>query len=304
VYSGGHPEGVYYTSDMAPLRPRRELTSFFLVFLMFWQAGCLVRRRTVAPQGQKVPKPLLSASKEELIQRLHQIYDPIQSFTIKTDMSPSIGSLFGGQVTDYPTVTGYILFLRPDNIRVIGLDPVIHSTGFDMVSTGNEFRVSIPVKSQFIEGRNDAPAASNNKLENLRPTAFLHALLIRPPDPGDITFAEDDTNETRATYILMMIGHDSDHYFPLRNVYFDRYTLQINRQKTFDKNGEILSETRYSNWQVHNGIAFPATIDIQRPKDGYEVVLDIKDIKFNAGDITPAKFVLNQPPGSHLKQLE
>lgn len=289
---------------MVLLRFRRELFASIAV-LSLLSSGCLVRRRVVAPQGQRVPKPLLSATKEELVQKLHQVFDPIQSFTLKADMSPSIGSLYGGQVTDYPTITGYILFLKPDYIRVIGLDPVIHSTGFDMASAGNEFRVSIPAKSQFFEGRNDAPAASKNKFENLRPAAFLSALLIRPPDAqADISFVEDDTNETKAIYILTMIGHNGNEYFPIRNVYFDRYTLQINRQKTFDTGGNILSETRYSNWTQHNGVPFPSMIDIQRPKDGYEVVLKVTDLKVNAGDLTPEKFVLTQPPGSQLKRLQ
>lgn len=223
---------------------------------------------------------------------------------MKTDMSPSIGGIYGGQVTDYPTISGFIFFLRPDNIRVVGLDPVIHSTAFDMVSTGNDFRVSIPVKNQFIEGKNDAPATSKNKLENLRPSAFLTALLINPPEPNAAAFVEDDTSETKAVYILMILGHNGDRYFPVRNVYFDRYTLQINRQKTFDTEGEIVSETRYSNWTNRSGILFPSTIDIQRPKDGYEVVLQVTDLKINTGDVTPAKLILNQPPGSQLRKLQ
>jgi hypothetical protein len=292
---------------MAFLRRRRELTNVIVLVCsaLFLQSGCLVRRRVVAPQGQKVPRPLLTATKDQLIQRIHQAYDPIQSFTIKMDMSPSIGSLYGGQVTDFPTITGYILFLRPDKIRVIGLDPVIHSTAFDMVSMANDFKVSIPAKSMFIVGRNDAPANSKNKLENLRPTAFLDALIIRPPDPAkEISLIEDDTDETKAIYILTMIGHEGDRYYPVRNVYFDRYTLEISRQKTFDKDGGILSEIRYAKWTAHNGINFPMNIDLQRPKDGYEVVLNITDIKFNTGDLTPEKFILNQPPGSKVKRLE
>ena len=220
-------------------------------------------------------------------------------------MSPSVGSLYGGQVTDYPTITGFILFLRPNTIRVIGLDPVIHSTAFDMVSIGNEFRVSIPVKSQFLEGRNDSPATSKNKLENLRPAAFLNALLIQAPDPKtEITFVQDDTNETKAVYILMVIGHKGDIYFPVRNIYFDRYTLQIARQKTFDMDGNILSETRYADWGQNNGAWFPSSIDIQRPKDGYEVVLKAIDLKINTPDVTSAKFTLVPPPSAHVRQLE
>ncbi len=286
------------------VRSRRKLLAI-LPALCFFLSGCLVRRRVVVPPGEKVSRPLLTATKEQLLQRIHQISDPIQSFTMKVDMSPSVGGIHGGQVTDYPTISGFIFFLRPSDIRVVGLDPVIHSTAFDMASTGNQFRVYIPVKSQFIEGQNDAPATSKNKLENLRPSAFLTALLITPPDPNTgITFVEDDTSETKAVYIVMMIGHDGSHYFPVRNIYFDRYTLQINRQKTFDVEGEILSETRYSNWANHNGIQFPSTIDIQRPKDGYELVLQVTDLKLNTGDITPAKFILNQPPGSQLRKLQ
>lgn len=290
-------------SNMHPLRARRELA--IIVFLCFvCLPSCLVRKRVVAQPGKKnETRPLLTATKEQLIQRIHAVSDPIVSFTMKADMSPSIGSLYGGQITDYATITGYVIFLRPDDIRVIGQDPVIHSTAFDMVSTGNNFRVSIPLKSQFFVGRNDAPANSKNKLENLRPVAFLNALLIRPPGPDDITVLEDDTSETRAAYILMMLRKDQNELRLIRNVYFDRYTLQISRQKTFDRSGHITSDTRYGDWKPYSGIVFPSDIDIQRPQDGYEVELRVLDMKVNSGDVTTAKFILNQPPGSQVKQL-
>jgi outer membrane lipoprotein-sorting protein len=286
------------------LRSSRGRFAFILLFCLLLP-GCLVRRRIVKPAGQKVPKPLLSASKEDLIQRLRQFSDSAKSFTLKIDMSPSVGSLYGGQVTDYPTISGFILFKQPDSIRVVGLDPVIHATAFDMVSTGNDFRVSIPSKNQFIEGRNDSPATSKNKLENLRPTAFLNALFIPPPNPkSEIILMEDDTDETKAFYILKTVGHRDNEYFTIRNIYFDRYTLQITRQKTFDTSGNILGETRYTDWAPHNGIAFPSTIDMERPRDGYEVVIKVTDAKFNAGDMTPEKFVLNPPAGAQIKHLE
>ena len=273
--------------------------------IMISSPACFVHRRIVPAPGKQVNRPLLSATKQELIQRIHNFSDPIQSFDMKADMASSVGSLYGGNVTDYPTITGYVLFLRPDNIRVIGLDPVIHGTAFDMVSMGDNFRVSIPAKSEFIIGRNDAPPSSTNKLENLRPVAFLHSLLIAPPDPqADDTLLENDTDESKAVYILMIIQRQGDHLALLRNVYFDRYTLQIIRQKTFDSVGNIRSDTEYAAWKTYNGIPFPSSIDIQRPQDGYEVVLTLLDMKINTGDVTPAKFVLKQPPDSTLKELK
>jgi len=301
----------YYYGDLTKIhmhpRPARRELALIVFVCIVCLPSCLVRKRVVPAPGAAAKhqtRPLLTATKEELVERMHRVSDPIVSFTLKADMSPSVGSLYGGQVTDYATILGYVLFLRPDSIRVIGQDPVVHSTAFDMVSTGNDFRVSIPLKNQFFVGHNDAPANSPNKLENLRPVAFLNALLIRPPGPGDFTVLQDDTNETNALYILMILRKDQDHLYLARTVYFDRYTLQVSRQKIFDRNGYVTSDTRYGDWAPYSGVLFPSHIDIQRPQDGYEVELKLLDMKINAGDIGPEKFVLNQPPSSKLKELQ
>jgi len=271
-----------------------------------FEPACLVRKRIVKPPGAKENRPVLKATKEELIERIRNISDPIESFNLKVDMAPSVGNLYGGQVTDYTSIIGYILYRKPDQIRVIGLEPAIHGTAFDMVSMGNDFRVSIPLKSQFIEGRNDAPpSSSQNKLENLRPAALLTALLIRPPDPNtDLTVLEDDTNETTAAYIVITLQRSGDKLKAVRNVYFDRYTLDISRQRTFDSEGNITSDTSYANWKDYSGKRFPGLIDIQRPKDGYEVILTVMDLKLNTPDITAEKFVLNPAPGVQVRTLK
>jgi outer membrane lipoprotein-sorting protein len=286
-------------------RLRRNLAWIIFAAVAF-EPACLVRRRTVKPPGEKENRPLLSATKEQLVQRIHNVSDPIESFNLKVDMAPSVGSLYGGKVTDYTSVIGYVLYRKPDQMRVIALEPAIHGTAFDMVSMGNEFRVSIPLKNLFLEGRNDAPpSASQNKLENLRPAAFLTALLIRPPDPKtDLTVLEDDTNETQAVYILMMIQRAGDGLKLVRNVYFDRHTLDVSQQKTFDADGTITSDTTYLNWKSYGGIKFPGLIDIQRPKDGYEVILTQMDLKLNTPEITPEKFTLNPPAGVQPRTLK
>jgi hypothetical protein len=257
----------------------------------------------VVPAGKAANQPLLKATKQDLIDRVHAIADPLHSFQMKADMSPSVGGLYGGKVTDYPTITAFILYRRPSDIRVIGLDPVIHGTAFDMLAMGNDFKVSIPPKNQFIEGRDDLPPNSPNKLENLRPSAFRTSLLVEPPSPDDITILEDDTDETKSVYILMMVHRDGDTYTPARNLYFDRQTLLLIRQKTFDANGYITSQTRYSDWQAFSGVQFPTTIDMQRPQDGYELQLKVTDLKMNGPEVTTDKFVLAQPPNAEVKVL-
>jgi outer membrane lipoprotein-sorting protein len=266
--------------------------------------SCLVRRRQTASPVKRDNRPLLTASKEELIQRIHAVTDPIQSFTIKTDMSPSVGNFLSGEVMDYATISGNILFRRPDEIRILGLDPLPHSTIFDMVSSDNDFRLYVPSKSQFIEGKNDAPGTSKSKLENLRPTAFLTSLLIYPPEPAELTLIEDDTDESKSVYILMVVRQEQGQLRLIRNVYFDRRTLQIARQKTFDASGGMTSETKYGNWTMYGAILFPADVEIRRPQDDYEVTLTILDVKANSPDLTPDKFVLEQPPGTQLEEMK
>jgi hypothetical protein len=278
-----------------------KLTVFVcLSFLVL--SSCLVRRRVLTPAEGKLSGPLLTATKDDLIGRAHNIADPIQSFVMRADMSPSVGSLYEGEIKDYATLGGYILFQKPDKIRIIGLDPLMHMTVFDMVSAGTEFCLYIPNKNQFIEGSNSVPAASSNKLERLRPEAFLTALMIYLPDPADITLLEEDTSGGEATYILLFIRRDPNERL-VRSLHFDRHDLQVVRQTTFDPAGRVLSDTKYSEWKSYGGISFPSAIDIQRPQDRYEVRLTVTSMKINSADVTAQKFVLKQPAGSQLRQL-
>ncbi len=284
---------------------RVEFRRFFiaLIFAVALCSSCLVRTRTVVPRGQRPDKPLLTASKQELIERIHRVADPIHSFSLKVDMSPSVGGVFGGKVTDYPTIHGFILFRRPDQIRVIGLDPVVHSTVVDMVSLGNDFRVSIPAKSQFIEGANNAPATSKNKLENLRPIAFLNSLLISPPGAGEYAILEDDSDETKSLYKLIFVLREGEELRLLRIVNFDRYTLDITRQRTFDAAGQVTSETKYADWTKHGDVRFPGTIDMARPQDGYALQLNVTEFVLNPADLTDEKFVLEPPANVQVREL-
>jgi hypothetical protein len=242
-----------------------------LLFMFFSSSACLVRTRTVTPRGQPPDKPILSATKEELLERIHRVADPIQSFSLKVDMSPSVGAVFGGKVTDYPTIHGFILFRRPDRIRVIGLDPVVHSTILDMVSLGNDYRVSIPTKN--------------------------------PPAPGEYALLEDVSDESRAVYKLIFLERDGDEIRELRSVYFDRFTLDISRQRTFDRSSHVTSETKYSNWSAQGGVRFPLSIDMERPLDGYALQLQVTEFKLNPADLTDEKFVLNPPPNAEIRRL-
>ncbi len=244
------------------------------------------------------------ANRDELTRRVNDLDKQIQSFVATVDITPSTGSVYKGQITEYKDVRGFILFRRPEDMRIIAQYPVVRSTAFDMVSDGKIFKTYLPSKNLFVIGENAAPANSPNKLENLRPQAFLEAMMIRPVDPAkEQVMLIDDTDEDHAVYILVIFGNDATgNAIPLRSIWFDRLDLQIIRQEIYAPNSNILSDTRYANWTDYSGVNFPASIDINRPIDGYGIVLKIVNMKMNT-PVTDQQFALTQPPGSKLQVI-
>jgi hypothetical protein len=235
--------------------------------------------------------------------RIVNLYNSINSFQARVDLTPSLGSVYTGQITEIKDVRAFVLFRKPADIQIIGELPVVRTRAFDMVSDGKNFKLFLVSKNLFIEGSNSAPPTSKNKLENLRPEAFLSSMLIRPAEQGETPVLEDATDEDNALYILHFIRQATDGTWIIaRNVWFDRLDLTIVRQKVLDKAGAIISDTRYSKWQPYSGVMFPARIDINRPEDGYGLVLDVLDMKMNLA-LTDNQFSLNQPEGSQLQVI-
>ena len=265
--------------------------------------SCVERVRTIVRAGHPASQTLLTATKAELIQRVADNYTSLLSFSATVDLTSSVGSVNKGKIKDYTDITTYIDFRKPDDIRIVGILPVVHTTAFHMVSDGKEFRVSIPLKSRFIEGRNDAPANSANHFENVRPQAFLSGMLIKPINPAtDLALFVDDTTETTAFYQLGIVRKVGDDIVPYRRITFDRVNLQIVEQREYDENGAIVSLSTYDNFKIFNNIRFPSRIEILRPKDEYGIVLLVEKMEINK-PVDDLRFVLTRPEGSELQTI-
>jgi hypothetical protein len=271
----------------------------------------LTRPRAFTRGGKAVPPgtappPEMTATLEDLNSRITNLYNAINSFQAKIQMTPSVGSVYKGKINEsIVDVRSFVLFRKPDSIRIQGQAPVVGTTVFDMASDGITFKVSIPDKNLFVIGAdNEPPVSSKNTLENLRPEAFLSAMLIRPVDPAtEKAFLEDDTDEDTALYKVHFLRTGADGNPVLaRSVWFDRLNLSIVRQKAFNEHGEIVSDTRYMKWQQYNAVMFPSHIDLNRPVDAYGVTMDILEMQMNKA-LTDDQFVLNQPEGSTLRRI-
>jgi outer membrane lipoprotein-sorting protein len=299
-------EPASYNKTMPKLR--RHVPVALALILGLTTSSCLYTKRVILRRGKKVTAAtapaLLTATRDELNARIATLYNAINSFQATVDMTPSIGSVYTNSITEIKDVRAHVLFRKPAEIRILGQYPVVRTTAFDMVSDGTTFKVLLVSKNLFVEGANSEPATSKNKLENLRPEAFLSSMLIRPADPATETPAlVDNTDEDNALYILYFIKKvPNGDLLIARSVWFDRIDLSIVRQQVYDEAGALVSDTRYTKWRDFSGVMFPSRIDINRDKDGYGVVLDVLENQMNV-TLTDDKFVLNQPEGSQLRAI-
>ena len=281
------------------------VVSTLLISCFASSCGLLVRSRTILRHGKPVvqgqsPK-LLSATKTQLNTRITNLYNPISSFQATVDMTPSLGSVYKGQIKEIKDVRAFVLYRKSADIRIIGQTPVVRTRAFDMVSNGIVFQLFVSSRNLFVQGDNSAPATSKNALENLRPDAFLSSMLIRPAGPDETLVLMDDTDEEKAEYALLFLkkgptGED----VASRKIVFDRLDLSIARQIVFDAEGGIISDTRYAKWTVFDNNSFPAHIDINRPQDGYGVAMDVMQMQMNK-TFADKDFLLERPEGSQLQ---
>ncbi len=285
---------------------RRAPAAFLLLLCLFsfGLSSCLVRRRAVNRPGGKVTQALLVADRDTLLQLVANQYNAIRDFSATVDMTPALGTTEKNRVTEYKDVLGYIRFRKPAEIRIIGLYPVVRNKAFDMVSTGPDFKLYVPIRNRFIVGENQIVQLSPNKIENLRPEHFVSALLVKPIDTAtEKVLLENYTDEDNAFYILhVVLPNGAGQLQLLRTIWIDRLDLRIARQLIFDPSGNILTDARYSQWKNYDNVPFPKHIEINRPRDEYAVVIDIVKMDINKG-VPDEQFVLQQPEGSILQRI-
>ena len=276
----------------------------FVVIAPLLLTSCVSRQRLIARSGHPANQTVLTADKSQLVKSVSDTYEAVKSFSATLNLRASSGSVYKGEIKDYEELSAYIDFRKPSDIRVVALLPLIASTAFQMVSDGLTFKVSIPPKSRFIEGANDAPQNSKNSFENVRPDTFLSAMLVKPVDLEKEWVTKVDDSTEQYLYYQMEIFNKlvNGEPQPYRRITFDRVNLLVIEQREYDADGVLVSLTKYGDWQTYSGLRFPSHIDISRPKQGFGVELVILKMDMNL-PIPDSKFVLQRPEGSELQVI-
>jgi len=277
-------------------------------------SGCLFHSYKVESRISKAP--LKQATETELINRINSQAVAIKTLNATVDISTSVGGWTKGKITQYQSISGYILVRKPQTLRMIGLLPVVRSRAFDMVSDGQTFELSIPPKNRFIVGRNDVITHNTNQpLENLRPQQILDALLLREINPADEIAVLENSYEIvpdpkkknkeleQPDYVVTVIHRGDAGWYLARKIVFSRTDLDPHQQIIYDRNGYIASDVRYSKFTEHDGVEFPGEIDIWRPQEEYAIDLTVQKLALNQ-PLADEQFILQPPAGAQVVRLD
>lgn len=296
-----------------PSWPRTALLILVALALLS-VSGCAFRTSHQVPQIRTTG--LKDATLDELVTNINNDANRLQTFIANVDIHFATGGKKKGVVTDYTDVNGIILVRKPETMRLIVNAPVVGNRIFDMVSNGKTFEASFPLKNQFFVGSNHLIGKpSTNPLETLRPQAILDAFLLRPIDEdNERAFLEHSTLMALDTkshkqveepdYVVNVVAREpSGAIFLSRKIVFSREDLRPRAQYIYDRQGQVVTYATYENVGDHNGVLFPNVIDIQRPIEELSFRLTVTRLRVNEA-LVDAQFVLPQPPGSKLVNLD
>ena len=293
---------------------RPHLRLFLLLFLSaatFPLTGCLFRTRTLDRQFSD--RPLKTATQQQLIEYVNGQASRIQSMQATVDLDASAGDAKSGRITDYKEIRGYVLARKPAMLRMKGLMPLVRNTAFDMVSDGQEFKLWIPPQNKFVVGLNNADNYQPNKrLENMRPQYIYDALLIPEVGQAEIAVLENgyetvlDSRKHRVlqpNYELAVIRQSAHGWYLSRKIEFSRIDLLPYRQRIYDQQGNVATDAHYQNYKDFGGTTFPSTIQIERPREDYDIILSMVKLEINKA-LTDDQFALEQPAGADVVHLD
>jgi hypothetical protein len=270
------------------------------------------RTRPVEDQYSKVP--LLASTQQGLIDSINHQAETIQSLKATADIDSSVGGMKKGHVTDYKEIRGYVLARKPGALHMIGLMPVIRTTAFEMVSDGQDFKLSIPPKNRFVIGKNGVATPNTDQpMENIRPQDIYDALLIHHIDPSneiavlengyEILHDEKGRRILQDDYELTVIQKYDKGWRLARKIIFGRTDLKPHRQFIYSEDGKVATDARYAEYKDFDGISFASRIEIARPQEEYDFTLNMLKVEINK-PLTDDQFTLEQPAGADVIHLD
>jgi len=275
-----------------------------LLSLLLFQASC-IKKTTVVPQAQRL-LPAKNATRPELLQALQEHSRQISTLKATVGIDFSRGGAKSGVLDEYRETKGYVFVDRPFHIRVQVQMPIVLTTVAVMVSDGQEYRLSIPIKNQFAIENVNAPISPKSSLSNLRPQIFLDGLFVdvsRHMDKATVkALFEEAVVGIHSYYVFSFFDTANAEPELLEKIWIDRTNLDVSRKQVFSREGRLETDVEYQDYHNEDGIQYPKVIVIHRPIEDFSVRLTFQQTTMNE-KLDAKIFELPQPDGSELVQL-
>jgi len=290
-----------------------------IVLLLPMLAGCLRHTRVLQQPGPNIP--VASPNVLQLVEMINRRYEQISSLTATLEVAVTVRGTHPGEVTDYTSCPGYLLFRKPYKLRVLILVPVLHTHAVDLASDGMGFTLLLPSRNLAIEGTNTVTTSADNPLENLRPNLFVDTIMIRDISSEQMVSVIHEVTSRRNVqtnqvvelpeYDLTVFGEAPVASSPAlakiakpeRVIHFRQFDLLPIGQDIYGTNGELETQVVYGADRDFDGVAFPSTIDINRPIDKYRIHLTIDKLTVNQPLVDEA-FELKIPEGMQVQRTQ
>jgi len=295
----------------------RKLHLCFVLFVLLPLTGCLFRTHDIRRAVSKAK--LRDATLEQLIDFINTNSARLQSLQANVDYNVTVSKEKKDKpnefkVTEYTEISGLLLVRKPDMLRMRGLVPAVRSTLFDMSGNAKGFALSIPGQSKFFVGSNQISRPSIQPLENIRPPVIFDALLLKPIDhQNEIAVLEQGTEMVKdpkshkdlqqQDYEVIVIRKEGTNWYLSRKIIFSRVDLQPDRQLIYNLQGQVVTDASYETFKDYGGSLLPETVHINRPVEGYSIQITFSKVTANQ-PLRDDQFVLNQPPGSKVINLD
>ena len=205
--------------------------------------------------------------------------------------------------TEHREVRGALLTRRPGWIRATAQTPGGISKAIDMVSNGLTYQVYVPWKNLVYEGDNKLDRRSENRTENIRPQHILEALMFEPVSAGQLVLMDTESYGRSGYQIVHLVDPNGGGPPKIdRKYWFSRGDLSLARLQILDPDAEIATDAWYRDWQEENGLPYPGSARIRRPRDGYQI--DIEILKAGLNEPAPdTSFVLTLPKDIQVERI-
>ena len=256
---------------------------------------------TPLPQNQ-VALRADTMTKAALLDKLRANSATVKTLVVKKSVLKPSRMQNNDSIKDYADVSGRIAVDRPGRHLRLDIEKVAITVA-EMVSDGQQYRVSIPLKGKFGVGDELAPVQGADFPYNLRPSHILDALfvdgeqLVGKPDIGSV-MTEETKPQTDGLHSYYRILFYKTGGIPLEEIWFDRTVgvVAVVNKRSFRPDGKVEADIQYSNYATLDSISFPKTIVIKRPIENYSLEMDIEEMELN-NPVSASVFVLNRPSG-------